>query len=143
MTPNLPSDNPFVCYKRVVESAVRSSGLTWTILQPGAFMETQAGPFAGWDLHKGKARILGSGRVPISHIAIADVAAFAIASIDHPKGGNRMLHLNGPEPLTGSDAVAIAERVTGQTFKVQRMPIAALKVLRVLLKPLIPPSRHS
>ena len=36
------------------------------------------------------------------------------------------------------DAVAIAERVTGQTFKVQKVPIAALRVVRTVLQPFNP-----
>ncbi len=138
VSPRLPTTNPFVRYKREVEHALRSSGMKWTILQPGGFMETQAGPVMGWDLQRGRARLIGSGRVPICHIAIADVAAFAVASVDNPIALNRNLHLTGPEPLTGFGAVEIAERVTGLRFKVQRVPIAALRVVRLVLRPFNP-----
>ena len=101
-------------------------------------METNTGPLAGWDLRKGRARIVGSGRVPICFIAINDVAAFAIAAIDNPKAANRNLHITGPEPLSGLDAVAIAERVTGRPFKVQKVPIAVLKIAGAILQPINP-----
>ena len=76
--------------------------------------------------------------MPICYIAIADVAAFAVASIDNPNAWNRNLYITGPEPLSGLDAVEIAERVTGQVFKVQKVPIAALRVVRVVLQPFNP-----
>ena len=137
-TPRLPANNTFVRYKREVENVLRASGLNWTILQPCGFMETNAGPVTGWDLRKGRARIIGSGRVPLCYIAIADVAAFAVASIDNARALHRNLYITGPQPLTGLDAVAIAERVTGRTFKVQRVPIAALRVARAILQPFNP-----
>ncbi|MEO7132658.1 MAG: SDR family oxidoreductase [Vicinamibacterales bacterium] len=138
VTPRLPANNTFVRYKREVEGVLRASGLNWTILQPCAFMEINTGPLAGWDLRKGRARLIGSGRVPLCYIAVADVAAFAVAAVDQPKAFNRNLHITGPEPITGLDAVEIAERVTGQTFTVHKVPIAALRVVRAVLQPFNP-----
>jgi uncharacterized protein YbjT (DUF2867 family) len=138
VSPALPSNNDFVRYKREVESALRASPLDWTILQPSAFMEIHAGAATGWDFQGGRARLMGSGRVPISYISIADVAAFAVAAIENPAASRRELHIAGPEPLTGLDAVAVAERVTGRRFKVQRVPLAALRVLRWALRPIQP-----
>ena len=135
VSPALPSNNPFVRYKREVEAAVRSSSLEWTILQPSAFMEIHTGAVAGWDFERGRARLMGSGRARASYISVADVAAFAVAAIEHPGAVNRTLHITGPEPLTGLEAVAIAERVTGKTFSVQRLPTSALSVLRIALLP--------
>jgi uncharacterized protein YbjT (DUF2867 family) len=96
------------------------------------------GVATGWDFQGGRARLMGSGRVPISYISIADVAAFAVAAIENPAASRRELHIAGPEPLTGLDAVAVAERVTGRRFKVQRIPLAALRVLRWALRPIQP-----
>ena len=137
-TPRLPTNNSFVRYKREVEEVLRSSGLTWTILQPCAFMETSTGAVGGWDLQRGRARVVGSGRVPVCYIAVADVAAFAVASVANTRAFNRNLHITGPERLTALDAVAIAERVTGHAFKIQKVPIAALRVARTLLQPFNP-----
>jgi uncharacterized protein YbjT (DUF2867 family) len=138
VSPRLPANNPFVQYKRDVEAAVRASHLTWTILQPSAFMEIHAGPAAGWDFAAGRARIMGSGRVPVAYISVADVAAFAVAAVENPAAADRALHIAGPEPLTGLDAVAIAERVTGRVFSVQRLPTVTMKLLRVALRPVNP-----
>lgn len=135
VSPVLPADNPFVQYKREVESAVTTSGMRWTILQPSAFMEIHAGPAAGWDFAKGRARIIGSGRAPLSYISVSDVAAFAVAALMQPAGANRSLHITGPEPLSALDAVAVAERVTRRQFSVQRLPAGVLPVLSLVARP--------
>lgn len=135
VSPALPSDNNFVRYKREVEEAVTASGMPWTILQPSAFMEIHAGAAAGWDLSRGKARIMGSGRAPMSYISVVDVAAFAVAAALTPSAANRRLHLTGPEPLSALDAVAVAERVTGKPFSVQRIPTSVLAVLSTVSRP--------
>jgi uncharacterized protein YbjT (DUF2867 family) len=137
-SPKVPANNPFIQYKREVETALRSSRLTWTILQPCAFMEIHAGPATGWNLQQGRARIIGSGLVPMAYIATGDVAAFAVSAVHNANASNRDLYLTGPQPLSPLDAVAIAERVTGLRFKVQKVPVAALKLTRTVLQPMNP-----
>jgi uncharacterized protein YbjT (DUF2867 family) len=138
VSPALPADNPFVSYKRQVEQALQRSRMAWTILQPAAFMEIHAGPFGGWDFSRCRARVIGSGRAVVGYVSVCDVAAFAVASIEHPAAAGRSLHITGPEPLTGMDAVAIAERVTRRRFRVQRVPLAALRVIRAVIGPFNP-----
>ncbi len=123
----VPDNNPFVRYKREVEQAVRGSGMTWTVLQPTAFMEVHAGAPAGWDLAGGRARVVGAGTTPVGYIAVDDVAAFAVAALTHPAARNCDLPLAGPEPLSAADAIRIAEQVTGRAFRVQRAPVALLR----------------
>jgi NADH dehydrogenase len=138
VSPLLPANNPFIRYKREVESAVRASSLRWTILQPAAFMEVHAGSAAGWDFRAGRARFAGSGQAPVAFVSIRDVAAIAVAAVGNPACFGRNLHITGPEPLTTLEAIAIAERVTGRTFTSQRIPTAVLRVLRVALRPFSP-----
>jgi len=138
VSPQLPANKPFVRYKREVEAAVRSSGMRWTILQPTAFMEIHAGAAGGWDFTKGRARIAGSGRAPASYISAADVAAFAVESVSNPRAFDRALHIAGPEPLSPLDAVRIAERVTGRTFRPQRVPLGVLRAVGTLAGPFNP-----
>jgi uncharacterized protein YbjT (DUF2867 family) len=138
ISPRLPTDIPFVQYKRQVEEAVRTSGMSWTILQPTPFMEIHAGLFGGWDFRKCRARILGTGRAPISYISAVDVAAFAVESVFNPRATNRALHLAGPEPLSARDALHVAERVTGRSFAVQHVPLGVLRLAATVLTPFKP-----
>jgi uncharacterized protein YbjT (DUF2867 family) len=135
LSPTLPADNDFVRAKRAVESVLRSGRMLWTILQPAAFMEIHAGPATGWDFAKGRARIVGDGRAPMSYICVQDVAAFAVEAVDNPAAAGRALHIVGPEPLSPVEAIRIAERVTGRTFAVQRVPLRLLKTLAVVIRP--------
>jgi uncharacterized protein YbjT (DUF2867 family) len=138
LSPNLPATIPFVRYKREVEDALRASGMTWTILQPTAFMEIHAGSVGGWDYRQGRARVLGPGRAPISYISAIDVARFAVESAFNPHAVNRALHLAGPEPLSALDAVRIAERVTGRVFAVQHVPLGVIRAAATVLRPFKP-----
>lgn len=139
IAPALPANNPFVRYKREVEHAVRGCGLSWTIVQPTAFMEIHTGAPAGWDFTRGRARMVGTGSIPVGYISIGDVAAFAVAALTHPAALNRDLPLAGPAPLSARDAVAIAEAVTGRRFSVQRAPVALVRVARGVVGPFHPP----
>jgi NADH dehydrogenase len=134
ISPALPATNPFVAAKRAVESAVRESGLTWTILQPTAFMEVHLGAPAGWDYRTGRARYIGSDDRPMRDVSIRDVAAMAALAVTSPKADNRALHFGGPEELTARGAVALAERVTGRPFRVQALPGPVARVLGLLVK---------
>lgn len=134
VSPQFTDDIPFIRYKHEVEKAVRASGMSWFILQPTAFMEIHAGPAAGWDIRHGKARMSGEGRTPVGYISVQDVAAFAVAAISHPTV-NRDLLLPGPEPLSAREAIHVAEQVTGKKFKVQRVPLTVLRVMRQIIEP--------
>ncbi len=134
-----PANNDFVRYKRDVERAVRASGMAWTVLQPTAFMEVHAGAAAGWDLVHGRARIAGAGTAPVGYISVGDVASFATSAVTHPAALNRDLPLAGPEPLSALEAISIAEQVTGRRFKVQRAPLAVLRIARPVVGLFSPP----
>ena len=71
------------------------------------------------------------GAAAVGYISVEDVAAFAVSSLTHPIAKNRDLPLRGPEPLSALEAVAIAERVAGLTFRVRRAPLPLLKLVRL------------
>jgi NADH dehydrogenase len=83
--------------KRAVETRLRESGLTYTILQPTYFVEAWLSPGVGFDYPNRKATIYGTGENPISWISYADVARFAVACLDNPASRNATLELGGPE----------------------------------------------
>lgn len=134
----LPANNPLVRCKREIEQAVRRNGLTWTIVQPTAFMEIHLGPALGWDFVEGRARILGSGRARMDYVSVNDVAQVVAHSVDNPAAERRELQVAGFERLTPFGALAIAERATGRRFKVRRIPAPLLRGLSWLLRPIAP-----
>ncbi len=118
---------PLQTAKRKVETALKESGMTYTILQPTLFMEVWLGPFLGFDYPNAKVNIYGNGNNKNSWISLRDVASFAVASVDNESAKNAVIELGGPEALSPLEVVKIFEEVSGKTFEVQHVPAEALK----------------
>lgn len=124
---NLDTDSPLTTAKRSVEKHLMQSGMNYTILRPSYFMEVWLSPIVGFDYPNAKATIYGSGNSKLSWISRGDVAAFAVASVDHPAARNAILELGGPEALSPLEVVHIFERATHKKFEVQHVPEDALR----------------
>jgi uncharacterized protein YbjT (DUF2867 family) len=112
--------------KRTVEKHLKESGLAYTILRPGYFMEVWLSPAVGFDAANAKTQIYGSGENPISWISFQDVAKFAVACLDNGVAVNAVLPLGGPEALSQLEMVKIFEGIGGQDFEVNFVPEDAL-----------------
>ncbi|MBX2997465.1 MAG: SDR family oxidoreductase [Caldilineaceae bacterium] len=125
-TGNIQLDAPLPNAKRAVERYLRASGMIYTILRPGYFMEVWLSPAVGFDAAHAKATIYGDGTKPLSWIAVPDIARFAVASLDNPAARNAIIELGGPEALTPLQVVEIFERIGGRKFELQFAPAEAL-----------------
>ena len=121
---------PLQAAKRRVEEHLKSSALTYTILQPTFFMEVWLSPALGFDAANAKAQIYGSGENKISWISYKDVAKFAVASIDSTEARNAVIELGGPEALSPLEVVRVFEELHGRKFDVQHVPEEALREQR-------------
>src|SRR5207244_8728987 len=83
--PPVEVEFPLQSAKRRVEEHLKSSGLTYTILQPTFFMEVWLSPALGFDAANAKAQIYESGDNNISWISYKDVAKFDVASWNNTK----------------------------------------------------------
>lgn len=119
---NIRTDDPLTRAKRSVEQAVKGSGMTYTILRPTFFMEVWLSPALGFDYANAKATIFGDGTRPISWISLADVASFAVHTLDHPAARNAMLELGGHEALSPLQVVALFEEISGRTIERTHVP---------------------
>ena len=122
-------DLPFPLHdaKRAVESHLRQSGMSFTILRPGYFMEVWLSPAVGFDAVHAKVVVYGDGSRPLSLISVPDVAKFAVASLTNPAARNATLELGGPQALAPLEVVKIFEELTGRTFNVHFVPVEALE----------------
>lgn len=127
---NLNTPCPLSTAKRTVEQALIDSGMTYTILRPGCFMEVWLSPVVGFDYPNAKVTIYGDGNQKLSWISRGDVAAFAVLSLDHPAAHNAALELGGPEALSPHEAIRIFESACGKTFEKQYVPEEALHAQR-------------
>lgn len=118
---------PLQTAKRAVEQRLRSSGMTYTILQPTCFAEVWLSPALGFDPANAKAQIYGAGENRTSWISFRDVAECAVAALENPRAANTVIRLGGPEALSPSQVVRLAEEITGKNFDVQFVPEEALR----------------
>jgi uncharacterized protein YbjT (DUF2867 family) len=124
----------FVRIKRQVEEAVRASGMHWVVLQPTAFMDIWLSEQLGWDLRRGRARIVGTGSRKVSFISTGDVARFAVLAALDPRTTDRNLVLGGPDALSWIEIVELCQEITGRTFRIQRVPTRMLRTMASLVR---------
>ncbi len=113
--------------KRAVEQALIASGMAYTILRPTYFMEIWFGPEGGFDAASRRARIYGAGENPMSWISFANVAEFAVRSLDSATARNAILPLGGPDALSPIEVVRIFEELGGALFTVEYLVESVLR----------------
>ncbi len=118
-------DSPVPMFQAKAQSEVylRASGLPYTILAPGVFMEVWFPMIIGAPVQAGKpVALIGEGRRRHSFISVTDVEAFAVAAIGHPAAMNQHLSLGGPEAVSWPDVIAVCEGVLGRSIDVESLP---------------------
>lgn len=124
---NIDLDFPLRNAKRAAEQYLKASGLDYTILRPGYFMEAWLSPMVGFDAANAKAQIYGTGDQPISWISFKNVADYAVESLSNPAASRATLELGGPEAVSPHQVIKIFEKATGKTFEVTHVPAEALQ----------------
>jgi NADH dehydrogenase len=111
---------PFMQAKARSESALRESGMDYTILAPTAFMEVWPAMVVGMPALQGQTvTLVGEGSRRHSFVSNRDVAAFAVKAVDDPAALQRHLAIGGPEALTWREVVATYERVLERSIPVE------------------------
>ena len=106
--PNSPI--PLMAGKGKAEQHLRASGLTHTIFEPNLFMEVWLPPIVAAPCQAGRpVTIVGQGHRKHSFISMEDVAAFAVAAVDHPAAQDKLLIIGGPQAHSWRDVVAITQ----------------------------------
>jgi NADH dehydrogenase len=111
---------PFVQGKAKTEERLRASGIDYTILAPNVFMEVWVGMVIGGPLQAGQpVTLVGEAKRKHSLVSMADVAAFATASVDNPAARNAHLPIGGPKAMSWREIVAACSQVVGRDLPVQ------------------------
>ncbi|MER5357022.1 NAD(P)H-binding protein [Streptomyces sp. NPDC002785] len=99
------------------ESAVRESGLEWTVLRPCWFAQDFAAPdfFLGEVLTGELATPAGDGREPF--IDVEDIADVAVAALTGTGHVGKTYELSGPRTLTFAEALGIIGEATGRELR--------------------------
>lgn len=105
-----------------VEEQLFASGLNYTIIQPGAYMQNI---LAYWDhiVNEGVYRIPYSVKARISMIDLCDVAAAAAEVLRSSGHENAIYELAGPEAITQVEVVNVISRYVGRAVRVEEIPL--------------------
>lgn len=121
---------PLTTAKRTVEKAVKVSGMDYTILCPGYYMEVWLSQAVGFDYANARATIYGDGHAKTPFISREDVAEYAAQSLDNQAAHNTLFELAHPEACSMLEIVRIFEQASGKTFELQFVPAVALEAQR-------------
>jgi uncharacterized protein YbjT (DUF2867 family) len=134
------ADHPMALFraKFAAEQAVRASGVSWTIIRPAAYLETWLGLIGGPLVGAGRTRVFGRGRNPINFVSALDVARFIDLAIADPVFRGKVVEVPGPENLTLEQLVEIVETACGCSGPVAHSPIAVMRLLSIVLRPIKP-----
>lgn len=124
---NISEDFPLRNAKRTVEIHLRNTGMTFTVLRPGFFMEYWLNSAMGFDVANSSIQIYGTGKEPVSYVSYRDVALFAIKSLYNPIARNLIIELGGPDKYSQLAAAALFENVHGRKFNYENFPEKSLR----------------
>jgi uncharacterized protein YbjT (DUF2867 family) len=124
--------------KYAAEQYLKQSGLSWTIIRPTAYMEFWANLLGKPILETGQARMLGPGTSLMNFVSVLDVGTAVEMAVTDPSLRGVELDMGGPANLSLNDVVAIFERVGGRKAKVSRLPVPAMRIMSVALRPINP-----
>jgi len=107
-----------------IDDAIKKSGMAWTILLPGGFMqnfvETSA-PRPDGNMY------LPVGNAKGAFIDTRDIAAIAVKALTEPGHEGKEYTLTGPEEISYSEAAAIMSEVSGRQIRFVDVPEAAAR----------------
>jgi uncharacterized protein YbjT (DUF2867 family) len=108
--------------KAATEEALRSSGLSYTILQPAFFMEAWISMILGAQLQLGpKVVIMGDADQPIPFVGISNVADLAIAVLGNPEAEDASLPLSA-QAVSYRQVIDWIDEVTGRSVTIESVP---------------------
>jgi NADH dehydrogenase len=110
---------PFMAGKGASEQHLRERGVGYTILAPDVFMEVWVPVVVGQAVAEGRrVTLVDPAKGRHAFVSLRDVAAYAVAALDHPAARNATLPIGGPEVLSWRDVVGVFERVLGRELDV-------------------------
>lgn len=113
---------PFLRAKGLASKRLRESGMTSTVLLPDVYMDVWLPLVILGPVVSGRPiSIVAGGTRKHYLVAVHDVAALAVASLDAEAARNRDLLIGGPEPLSWSDVIAAVEQIGGKSVEVQNL----------------------
>ncbi len=128
------ADVPLFTAKRAAEEALVGSGLSYTILRPGIFVQNFA-DLARRVEANGNVFLPGKKETAVNPVHTRDLALMCMASLDLASVKNRIVHVGGPETMTVGDAFRRMCEANGLPASAWNVPPSALKAVAALARP--------
>lgn len=111
---------PLLSAKGEAERRLQTTGMAWTVLQPNVFMDKLIPIVVGAPVVAGQpVTLVGSSDHRHSFVAMSDVAAYAVAALDHEESLGSVLVIGGPQPISWADVIASFENELGRPLPVR------------------------
>ena len=128
----------FFRIKYRTEEYLRTSGLSFTIIRPSAFMDLWAQLIGQPILEQGKTTIFGRGNNPVNFVAVEDVARFVCIALEDSRARNQVIEVGGPENMTLNQVAETFERTSGRQAKKRHVPLPMMRAMSILMQPVNP-----
>ncbi len=103
-----------------------------------AFLETWVALLQHTANASGRPVIFGRGDNPINFVSVTDVAALVERVTVDPNTRGSVLEICGPQNLTLCQLAAAVQRAAGRTAQPRHVPLAVLRMMSILLRPIRP-----
>jgi len=111
------------------EFILKNSDVPYTIFQVSGFFQGLIGQYALPILEQQPIYVTKE-TLPVCYIDTADIAKFCIKSLSLPETQNSTFELGGASALLSSDLIKKCELLSGQTAKINKLPLLTVKVGR-------------
>ena len=116
--------NPFYRAKATCEERLVASGMNYTILKPGMFMEVWIGAVVGIPLRSGlPITLVGSGNRHHIFVALRDVVDYAVTAVTHPAARNAKILIGGPASYSWLQIAETVGKVVGRPLPINFVPL--------------------
>lgn len=133
------ADSPLDLFraKHAAEQHLRASGIPWTIVRAGPFLETWLTVLTQTAGESGRPLIFGRGERPLAFISAADVAAVVSRAATDTTLRGQILELAG-EPVTMTALAHALQAARGWHRPVRHVPRPMLRMLGTIARPVHP-----
>ncbi len=124
---------PLMEIKRCTELFLAESGINYTILRLGGFMQGLIGQYAIPILEGQPVWVTGDSS-PIAYMDTLDIAKFAIRALQVKEAEKQTFPVVGTRAWSAEEIIAVCERLSEKTARITRMPINLLRFVRRSLR---------
>jgi len=120
---------PLMSIKACTEKFLAESGLNYTVIQLGGFLQGLIGQYAIPILEGQTVWVTGEA-TPIAYMDTLDIAKLAVQCLRVAESSHKILPAVGNRAWGSYEIIRLCERLSAQEAKIARMPIETLRLVR-------------